>query len=270
MRRIHHTKSSLLLDLWKGAQASRLCASVGSLISVGVSKLTSLHTAGTAMPPYCAMQGALLNKSAFPGVSAPLRERRAVQAFTLLELLTVIAIICILMALVIPAVGSIGRANNLTVATQNFIAQINRARQEALTRNRSVEFQLLSAQREAGEPAAYRAMRYIICDEVGLSSGSSAFTNKTMWFPQGVVINTNSSDLAQTLETNSVTLSGNISATGVRFRIRPNGLISTNSNGALSSATNLQWTLTAENGGTNNFSTIQIDTRTGITRLFRP
>jgi uncharacterized protein (TIGR02596 family) len=171
------------------------------------------------------------------------------------------------MALVIPAVGNIGRANNLTVATQNFIAQINRARQEALTRNRSVDFQLLSASREAGEPAAYRAMRYIICDEIGSSSGSNAFTNKTMWFPQAVVITTNSSrsDLSTKLTpTNNVALPGGITATnGVFFTIRPNGMIN-NPNATL------QWTLTAENGGTNNFSTIQIDTRTGITRLFRP
>ncbi len=210
-----------------------------------------------------------VSKRAFPSASAPLRPCRATDGFTLLELLTVIAIICILMALVIPAVGSIGRANNLTVATQNFIAQINRARQEALTRNRSVDFQLLSASREAGEPAAYRAMRYIICDETGLSSGSNAFTNKTMWFPQGVVISQASANsvLSPTLaQTNNVILPGGITATnGVFFTIRPNGMITTET------ATNtLKWTLTAENGGTNNFSTIQIDTRTGITRLFRP
>jgi len=208
-----------------------------------------------------------VSKRAFPGASAPLRGRRPVQAFTLLELLTVIAIICILMALVIPAVGNIGRANNLTVATQNFIAQINRARQEALTRNRSVDFQLLLASREASEPPAYRAMRYIICDEFGSSSGSNAFTNKTAWFPQSVVITTNSSrsDLSTKLtQTNNVALPGGITATnGVFFTIRPNGMIN-NPNATL------QWTLMAENGGTNNFSTIQMDTRTGITRLFRP
>ena len=222
------------------------------------------------MPPSCAMQGAFLKKFAFPDAFAPLRGRRAIQAFTLLELLTVIAIICILMALVIPAVGSIGRANNLTVATQNFIAQINRARQEALTRNRSVEFQLLSATREAGETAGYRAMRYIICDESGSSSGSNAFTNKTMWFPQAVVISTNTSlsVFSPTLtQTNNVALPGGITATGLFFRIRPNGMITT---AASTTPDTLKWTLTAENGGTNNFSTIQIDTRTGITRLFRP
>jgi Tfp pilus assembly protein FimT len=174
------------------------------------------------------------------------------------------------MALVIPAVGNIGRANNLTVATQNFIAQINRARQEALTRNRSVDFQLLSASREAGEPTAYRAMRYIICDEAGSSAGSNAFPNKTMWLPQAVVITTNSSrsDLSPTLaQTNNVALPGTTSATnnGVFFTIRPNGMITT----AIATNT-LQWTLTAAYGDTNNFSTIQIDTRTGITRLFRP
>ena len=210
-----------------------------------------------------------LNTSAFPNASASLHGRRAVQAFTLLELLTVIAIISILMALLIPAVGNIGRANNLTVATQNFIAQINRARQEALSRNRSVEFQLLSASREAGETAAYRAMRFIICDEIGSSSGSNAFINKTMWFPQAVVITTNTSlsHFSPTLtQTNNVALPGGITATnGVFFTIRPNGRITT-----ATATTNLQWTLTADNGGTNNFSTIQIDTRTGITRLFRP
>ena len=267
MRRGYHIKSSLLVDFWR---VSRLCASACCLGSMNASKLTSRHTAGTAMPPSCAMQGAFLKKFAFPGAFAPPRGLHAVQAFTLLELLTVIAIICILMALVIPAVGSIGRANNLTVATQNFIAQINRARQEALTRNRSVEFQLLSATREAGETAAYRAMRYIICDETGLSSGSNAFTNKTMWFPQAVVISTNTSlsVFSPTLtQTNNVALPGGITATGLFFRIRPNGMITT---AASTTPDTLKWTLTAENGGTNNFSTIQIDTRTGITRLFRP
>ena len=51
-----YTRSALLLDFWRGAQASRLCASACYLGSMNSSTLISLHTAGTAMPPSCAMQ----------------------------------------------------------------------------------------------------------------------------------------------------------------------------------------------------------------------
>ena len=51
--RTTYTKSRYLLDFWRGAQASRLCAAVCSFGSdgYGARKWTSLHTAETAMPP---------------------------------------------------------------------------------------------------------------------------------------------------------------------------------------------------------------------------
>ena len=89
------------------------------------------------------------------------------RAFSLIELLTVIAIMAILIALVAPAVSGIGGANNLTVATQSLIDQLNKARQEAISRNRVVQVQFLKTSRNA-DSNAFRAVRSIVLNEAGL------------------------------------------------------------------------------------------------------
>ena len=189
------------------------------------------------------------------------------RAFTLLELLLVIAVIAILMVLIAPVLGTTVRAYNVTSATQTMISVLNRARQEAISRNRSVDFQLLKTSRDSS-PVAYIAMRHVILDEFSSASGSNAVVNKTVWLPQGVVISEDStrSDLATPpLQSTNVTLPGGSTATASYFTIRPNGMISTPT-----TVDTLKWTLTSAQGQTNNFSTIQLDTRTGIARLFRP
>jgi len=189
------------------------------------------------------------------------------RAFTLLELLLVIAVISILMVLIAPILGTTVRAYNVTSATQTMISVLNRARQEAISRNRSVDFQLLKTSRDSS-PVAYIAMRHVIQDEFSSVSGSNAVVNKTVWLPQGVIITTNSnqSDFAPPLQSTNVTLPGGSTATASYFTIRPNGMISTPT-----TVDTLKWTLTSSaQGQSNNFSTIQLDTRTGIARLFRP
>lgn len=183
--------------------------------------------------------------------------------FSLLELLTVIAVISLLAALVMPAVSGVSRAYNLTAGTEAFLSQINLARQEAISRNRVVRFELVKAPRD-GSTNAYRAMRLIVLDEAA-QPGSNAITNKVTWLPQGVVVSEDASrsSFGSVAAPTNVALPGNVSGTSTFFAFRPNGMVD------LPTAF-VHWTLVDERAGTNNFSTLQLDTRTGRPRLFRP
>jgi len=185
------------------------------------------------------------------------------RAFSLIELLTVIAIMAILIALVAPAVSGIGGANNLTVATQSLIDQLNKARQEAISRNRVVQVQFLKTSRNA-DSNAFRAVRSIVLNEAA-QLGNGAVTNRVVWLPQGIIVSEDTvrSALAQLGTSSNVTLPGNISADANLLMFRPNGMLDL-------PGASIHWTLVQERGGTNNFSTVQMDTRTGRSQLFRP
>lgn len=69
--------------------------------------------------------------------------RTARRGFTLLELLVVIAIMAIMLVLVLPGVGSILQANDLSSAGKLVSDQFALARQEAMARNRQVEIRFI-------------------------------------------------------------------------------------------------------------------------------
>lgn len=187
-------------------------------------------------------------------------------AFSLLELLVVIGMMALLLALIVPAFSSVGRANQLTAATQTVLDQLNRARQEALSRNRSVQFQIISASRD-GSSNAWRAIRYVILNESG-AAGSNAITNRVAWLPQSIIISPSStlSVIPVAGTTTNVSLPGNRTGTATYFTFRPDGTTDITDPA-------VHWTLVDEKIAGDpppNFSTIQVDTRTGRPRLFRP
>jgi uncharacterized protein (TIGR02596 family) len=72
-------------------------------------------------------------------------------AFSLLELLVVIAILAILLVMLSPAIRSIGGGTEMTAAADLVVAQLNLARQMAITKNRNTELRLYSFKNEFGE-----------------------------------------------------------------------------------------------------------------------
>jgi uncharacterized protein (TIGR02596 family) len=177
----------------------------------------------------------------------------------------------VLLVLLIPAFTSIGEASRLTSATQTVIAELSRARQEAISRNRAVEVRLYEVPPK-DEPdnvtmTGVRAIRTIVLDETA-DFGPNARTGKLMYLPNGIRVSDNS-----TLTSSSWSRTGTESlpkvgdAKYIGFRFRPNG-------GAEFGSSNLVfWTLVGDRAGSAlpaNFSTIQLDVRTGRVRLFRP
>jgi uncharacterized protein (TIGR02596 family) len=186
------------------------------------------------------------------------------QAFTLIELLVVIAIMGILMVMIIPAVSGIGKGYRITAGAQSLIDQLNRARQEALSRNRMVEVQFLRAPRNG--TTNYSATRLVTLDAT--NGTAQATTNRMVWLPDGVVIGTNASmtSTGDLKTATSVTIPGGGTASALTFSFRPNGTTDL--------STNVHWTIVDENLSTSsspaNFATVQLDSRTGRPRLFRP
>lgn len=106
--------------------------------------------------------------------------------FTILELLVVIAVISILTALMVPAIHSIGGSRNLENAGQLVVDQWNLARQEAITRNRLIEFRLYKYQ-DSQEPGSESAIRALQLFEVDAEKGTNAIS-RPIFLPSGTLI----------------------------------------------------------------------------------
>src|SRR5437867_3284281 len=91
-------------------------------------------------------------------------------AFSLLELLVVIAIIAIIGAFAVPATGQLLNGSSMTQAANALTDQTAAARQQALTRNRSVEVRFYSfADPEVpADTAHFRALQYFEIAEGGV------------------------------------------------------------------------------------------------------
>jgi len=210
--------------------------------------------------------------------------------FTMVELLVVMAIIAVVAAITLPALSAIRGSLNLDTVGQTVVAQINLARQNAVTSSRPVQVRFYQIADYSGSSTkVYRAMQSFI-------EGETATTpvTKPYFFPPNIVILTTLSgsvDASSLLDWNVSAYSGiqNVSAgdsanplpppygasTYTYFRFRSNGQVdqSTGSN----PWTNGWLTLTMEgapNVGTTglpaNYVTVQLNAITGVVRVFRP
>ena len=214
----------------------------------------------------------------------PFRNR----AFSLLELLAVIFIIGIVAVFVTPAASTILKGSQLTQSEQIVTDQFKLARQQAVTKNRSMQVRLI----RYGDPEMpgekktdkstgnYRAIQVF---EI-LESGAAVPLDKPQLLPQAILM---SPGTLSTLLSNTNMLPPkdanatidpplprgvNFEYQYVSFRFLPDG--STD----LSSTSGTVWHLTLHNindkpAGTApppNFFTLQVDPVSGTVRIYRP
>ena len=113
------------------------------------------------------------------------------QAFSLIELVIVISIIVIIAAFTIPAMNTLLKGSQLTQGANTLVAQLNIARQQALSRNRQIEvrFYRFGDPEVPGEDATdlktgkFRAMQLFQV----LPTGVSVPIDKVQVLPGGVI-----------------------------------------------------------------------------------
>src|SRR6188508_593608 len=109
-------------------------------------------------------------------------------AFSLIELLVVVAIIGIIGAFAVPAAGHLLKGSSMTQAANLLTDQTAAARQQALTRNRSVEvrFYRFTDPEQVGETQPYfRALQYFEIADGGVPNPTGRFVR----FPNSVIMN---------------------------------------------------------------------------------
>lgn len=195
--------------------------------------------------------------------------RRLSPAFSLVEVLVVITIMVLLLVLLVPAFRSIGSANQLTSASQILVAELTKARQEALARNRIVELRFFEVPPKDGgndpDQVSVRAIQKVILDQLG-ELGPGAEIGRVVYFPGRIHISPELELSTQVLtHTGSTNLPGPGLSNYSAFRFRPNG--------SANMSERIFWTIVNDQDTEvppANFATVQLDPRTGRVRLFRP
>lgn len=186
---------------------------------------------------------------------------RSRRAYSLIELLTVLAVISILSAIMIPSVSGVLRGTQLSGAGQTAAEQLTLARQDAITRNRSVLVRVYQTSDGACG----------IGSDLLEDDGSSVPLRRIIWMPESVQI---SSDLT-TLNgspygtTGSMNLPPLGSVSFFAFIFRPDGSLGTSA-----FTTNAPYfTLINKGSQTSppkNFYAMQINPATGRVERYRP
>ncbi len=126
--------------------------------------------------------------------------------FTLLELLVVMAIFAFLASMIVPSFNNLIGGSSLTRAGQELNETFNLARQEAMARNRQVEFRLIKMP-GAGNVLRYRgAQAWVKRNDYDVKF--SVPLSKAVMFPNGVIIS-ESATLSPILQATALTTGTN-------------------------------------------------------------
>lgn len=209
-------------------------------------------------------------------------------AFTLVEMLVVMAVVLVLLGLLVPATVSMLRGSQLTQGGDLLMAQLDAARQAALSRNRAVEVRLC---RPTGGQYTTIMPLYVTTtmSSTGIITKAYTAVSKPATLPSAVIIDAGSI-LSTILNPGGITAQsaqstdprlGNL-GTGyqyIAFQFKPDGstdLINQTSPSA--TGTTSLWFLTVHNltdgdslaNPPSNYYTIQVDAYNGHVRQFRP
>ena len=213
---------------------------------------------------------------------------RPQSAFSLIELLVVIAIIGIIGAFAVPAAGQLLKGSSLTQAANLLSDQTAAARQQALTRNRSIEVRFFSFTdpEQPGETTPYyRALQYFEIADGGIPNPTGRYVR----FPNSIIMSSDAA-LSSVLNDTANHPVTNPSANDpdlprgvgrnykyVSFRFQPDGATNLSPTGGPS---NGLWFITCHllndigraTGGKPppNFFTWMIDPVSGGTKVLRP
>ena len=201
-------------------------------------------------------------------------------------MLTVIAVISVLLVLVVPATSTMFRGTQISQATDSLTAQLTLARQEALTRNQTVEVRFYQYA-ATGTTQRYCAMQ---CFEL-LDSGTYVPLGKVQPLPPNILFDAGTADTAKTLSSILSAATGPTSVpaltTGAALKVSlPQPGLQYNAasfqfyrDGSTNlPATGGTWFLTLHNiidgdalsAPPHDFSSVQIDPSNGHLHTFRP
>jgi len=172
-------------------------------------------------------------------------------AFSLVELLVVMAIIGILTAVTFTAVNGVRSGRNLSTASDMVLDHFMLARQNALTKNARVRWQIVSVPDDRnGDASAFRRLQLEIFD-------AAARQWKPLRRPASLPLTIFADPARSTLLTNNAAGATNavVFLSSGRTWLNPNG----------------NYTLTlCDDKNTNNFITLQLDPLSGRCRTFQP